>query len=234
MGKRNRVTPEQIDRELAETASTLPIVADLAGLFTNRKMFDSFRRFEGEGFRLVAHPDHKIMAGSHKAARGYLFKKYNNDWDTEDQLRNYMRRIEGARRLKIFIEERGFDRVIVPRKWLYRLPEDFPERHLLVVEKLELLSIDETARAYHRISKDQTRQLATVLYYFRGLNSTPANLPYTTDDKIAFIDTERWSNDKDYLRKVGERIPAARRDLAEEIFDELRRKREQPFESAFK
>lgn len=234
MGKRNRVTAEHIEQELAETAATLPIVGDLPELFTNRKMFDSYSRFEDEGFRMARHAEHKIMAGAHKSARGYLFKKYNNDKDERDQLRNYMRRIEGSRLLRRFIEERGFDRVMAPRKWLYQLPEEFPQRYLLVVEWVELLSVDETARAYHRIGKDQLRQLATILYYFRGLNSTPANLPYTEDDRIAFIDTERWSSDKDFLRKVGERIPSDRRDQAEEIFDDLRRAREQPFVSAFK
>jgi hypothetical protein len=234
MSKRNRVTSEHIQHELAETAATLPIFGQVAELFTNRKMFDSYRRFEDEGFRMAQHAEHKIMAGGHKSTRGYLFKKYNNDKDGDDQIRNYMRRIEGARLLRRFIEERGFTRVVAPRKWLYELPRDFPERYLLVVEKLDLLATDETARAYHRIGKDQTRELATVLYYFRGLNSTAANLPFTEDGRVAFIDTERWSNDKDYLRKVGERMPSDRRDLAEEIYDDLRRARERPFTSSFK
>ena len=228
------VTAEQIRYELDQTAKTLPIFEQMASLFTNRKMFDSYGRFEDEGFKLAPHAEHKMMAGSHKSARGYLFKKYNNDKDGAEQIRNYMRRIEGARLLRRFIDERGFSRVTVPRKWLYELPSDFPERFLLVVDRLDLVSKESTERAYHRIGKDQLRELATVLYYFRGLNSTADNLPFTSDKKIAFIDTERWSNDKDYLRKVGLRLPAARRDLAREVYDDLKRRRERPFSSLFK
>jgi hypothetical protein len=227
------LTPEQIQHELAATAATLPIYSRLPALFTNGKMFDSYDRFESEGFQLVEHSENKIMSGSHKSARGYLFKKYNNDKDVADQLRNYMFRIEGARLLRSFITEHGFAGVVTPQKWLYELPSSFPAPHLVVAEKLDLVSRTDTERNYARISKEQTRELATVLYYFRGLNSTAANLPFTEDGKIAFIDTERWHHDKDYLRKVGERLTIDRRKLAEDIFDDLRRQGARPFETSY-
>jgi hypothetical protein len=231
---RNRVTADQIQKELAATASSLPIVSRLPDLFTNKRMFDSFDRFEAEGFRLVAHAEHKIMSGSHKETPGYLFKKYNNDKPGKKQITNYMRRIEGARLLRQFVEEHGLQHITAPRKWLYELPGGFPERYLVVADKLDLLSDDATRRKYGRISEAQTRELATVLFYFRGLNSWTKNLPFTSDGKIAFVDTERWHRDKDYLRKIGDHLPSDRRDLAEDVFEELRRKRARPFESAFK
>ncbi len=231
---RSRVTPEQIQRELSETSATLPIVGQLAELFRDRRMFDSYDRFSDAGFRLAKHAEHKVMAGTHKAVPGYMFKKYNNDKPGDKQILNYMLRIEGARLLGTFIRDRGFSRVIAPRKWLYQLPSDFPERYLVVVEKVNLVSESETLRNYERISREQMRELATILYYFRGLNSTAANLPFTEDDKIAFIDTERWANGKDYLRKVGDRLSSDRRKLAEDVYEELRRKGERPFASAVK
>ena len=231
---RNRVTPDQIQKQLAETAASLPIVSQLPDLFTNKRMFDSFDRFEAEGFKLIAHAEHKIMSGSHKATPGYLFKKYNNDKPGKKQITNYMRRIEGARLLRQFIAERGLQYIVAPRKWLHELPGGFPERYLVVADKLDLLSDDATLRKYSRISEAQTRELATVLFYFRGLNSWTKNLPFTSDGKIAFIDTERWHRDKDYLRKIGEKLPSDRRDLAEDVFEELRGKKARPFVSAFK
>jgi hypothetical protein len=231
---RDRLTLDQVQRELADTAATLPIVSLLPDLFDDPKMFKSYSRFEKAGFSLVDHAPHKIMTGSHKRAHGYLFKKYDDDKPGEKQLRNYMHRVEGARLLRAFIVAHGFSRVVAPRKWLYELPSSFPERYLVVAEKLDLVSRVATDRAYARIGKEQTRELATVLYYFRGLNSTAANLPYTKDDKIAFIDTERWHHDKDYLHRVGERLPSDRISLADEVYETLRRRGERSFVSAFK
>lgn len=233
MSKYN-VTPDDIQRELTETAATLPIYPNLPELFTDKKMFDSYDRFADEGFHLVEHAEHKIMSGSHESAEGYIFKKYNNDKDGKKQLLNYMFRIEGSRRLRAFIAEHGFTGVIAPQKWLYELSPNFPERYLVVAERLDLASDKETDRGYDRIDEDQLRELATILYYFRGLNSNAKNLPFTEDGKIAFIDTERWHHDKDYLRKVGDRLSSDRRKLAKDIYEELRAQSALPFHSAYR
>lgn len=229
-----RLTLEQVQQALAATAATLPILPLLGELFTDPKMFESYARFEKAGFALVEHSPHKIMTGGHKKARGYLFKKYNDDKPSKKQLCNYMHRLEGARLLDAFISAHGFSRVVVPRKWLYELPPSFPARYLVVAEKVDLVSRDATERAYARIGKEQLEELATILYYFRGLNSTAQNLPYTEDGKIAFIDTERWHHDKELLRKVGDRLPGDRRKQAEAVFKALSKRGERPFRAAFK
>ena len=229
----SRVTPEQIRYELAQTAASLPIASKLTALFTDRRMFESYDAFGDQGFRLADHAPHKVMAGTHKAAPGYMFKKYNNDKPDEKQILNYMRRVEGARLLGNFIRDRGFSRVVAPRKWLYELPPSFPARYIVIAELIDLASERDTKHGYEDISKDQLRELATILYYFRGLNSTAANLPFAEDGRIAFIDTERWANGKDFLRKVGDRLPRDRRKLAEQIYDDLKKKGEKPFSSAF-
>lgn len=220
--------------ELASTRATLPIFSKVRDLFTDPKMFKSFGRFADEGFDLVDHSEHKMMSGSHKRAKGYLFKKYNNDKPGKDQLRNYMHRIEGSRMLRSFIAARGFTRVTSPRKWIYELPASFPERYLLIAEKMDLVDRADTENAYARISKQQTHELATVLYYFRGLNSWLANLPFTKDGQIAFIDTERWHYDKEFLRKVGDHLPSDRYAQAKKVFKVLDRRGERPFVSTFK
>lgn len=231
---RSPLTSEQIQRELDETRASLPIFSLLAELFTDSKMFRSFDDFSSAGFALVEHAPHKIMAGRHKRARGYLFKKFDNDRPGKKQLGNYMHRIEGSRLISTFIGEHGFSRVVAPKKWLYELPSSFPERYLIVAEKVDLISRNDTESAYDRIGKKQMQELATILYYFRGLNSTASNLPFTEDGKIAFIDTERWHHDKDFLRKVGDRLPGDRRKQAEAVHKELSRKGARPFASAFK
>jgi len=231
---RASLTPELVQRELDETGASLPILSLMGELFTDPKMFSSFDRFESAGFSLIDHSENKIMSGSHKRAKGYLFKKYNNDKPGKKQLRNYMHRIEGSRLIRNFITEHGFSRVVAPRKWLYELPSSFPERYLVVAEKADLVSRDATYAAYDRIGKEQMHELANILYYFRGLNSTAANLPFNENGQIAFIDTERWHHDKDLLRKVGDRLPSDRRKQAESVFKDLERQGARPFASAFK
>jgi hypothetical protein len=233
MGKRRRLSSEQIQDELSKTSSQ-PFVTVLESLFTDPKMFSSFDRFRDAGFHLVDHAETKIMAGSHRRLRGYLIKKYNNDRSGKDQLRSYMHRIEGARLLREFIAERNFQHVVAPQKFLYELPPSFPERYLVIAEKLDLMSRRDTERSYEKMDRTQGRELAVVLYYFRGLNSTAENLPFTEDGKIAFIDTERWHHDKDLLRKVGDRLSGKRREEVEDVHRELSRQGARPFVSSFK
>jgi hypothetical protein len=233
MSRRPRLTSEQVEQELAMTAEQ-PFVSVLKELFTDPKMFASFDRFRDAGFRLVDHAETKIMSGSHKQLRGYLVKKYNNDKPGKEQLQNYMHRIEGARLLREFIAEHGFQHVVAPKKYLYELPSSFPERYLVIAEKLDLVDRKDTERAYGRLDKEQGRELAMILYYFRGLNSTAANLPFTEDGMIAFIDTERWHHDKDLMRKVGDRLSEKRREEVEAVHKELSRQGARPFVSAFK
>ena len=233
MSKRHRFSADQIQQELAETASQT-FSSVLKKLFIDPKMFDSFDRFRAAGFHLVDHSETKIMAGSHKRLKGYLVKKYNNDRPGKEQVRNYMHRIEGARLLRKFIVDNKLQRVVAPQKFLYELPDSFPERYLVITEKLDLVSLRDTERAYERLDREQARELATILFYFRGLNSTAANLPFTEDGKIAFIDTERWHHHKDLLRKVGDRLSGKRLDEVEAVHRELHRQGARPFVSAFK
>ena len=233
MGKRRRLSPDQIQQELAETASQ-PFVSVLKELFTDPKMFDSFDRFRSAGFHLVDHSETKIMAGGHKRLKSYLVKKYNNKRSGKEQLRNYMHRIEGARLLRNFIVDNKFQSVVAPQKFLYELPDSFSERYLVIAEKFDLVSQRDTERAYERLDRQQGRELAMVLFYFRGLNSTAANLPFTENGKIAFIDTERWHHDKDLLRKVGDRLSEKRLKEVEAVHRELRRQGARSFVSSFK
>ena len=227
-------TTEQIQHELALTAASLPIIHLMADLFTDPKMFGSYGRFNSAGFSLADHSPEKTLVGTHKRTPGYVFKKFSDAKRADKQLRNYMRRIEGARLIANFIAERGFSRVTVPKKWLYELPASFPKRYLVVAERMDILSKFDTLRRYARIRREQMLELAAMLYHFRGLNSTASNLPFVEDGRIAFIDTERWHQDKDLLHHVGDWLSSARRADAKRVFRALRAQDARPFESAFR
>ena len=221
-----------ISAELDETWRSLPIVDQIADLFTDPDMFRSVDRYAAKGFKIVAHHPDKMMCGRHKRIRGYVFKKFNDSFP-KSQIENYMRRIEGARLLRSFIADRGFVHVTAPKKWLYELPRAFDERYLVIAERLDLQDKEDTEKRYERIEVPQLIELATILYYFRGLNSTLSNLPFTEDRKIAFVDTERWDNDKEYLEKLRDRIPRERRRQAKAVYSELKRLGQRPFRSVF-
>lgn len=224
---------EHVQREIAATRK-LPVAPLFDGLFRNRDMFGSNESFCAAGFKPVERsPDHKFIVGRHPAAKGYLFKKYMDDRPEAAQIRHYMLRIECAGLLRTFIDERHFQGVVVPKKWLYELPENFPRRYLVIAEALDLASRDATKREYARISKAQMQELATILFYFRGLTSGVNNLPFTKDGKIAFIDTARWSEDRKYLFRIEDVISSKRRDLAMSTRDELIRQGQQRIRSRF-
>lgn len=204
-----------------------PAALDLKALFRDSDMFDSRRSWSAAGFRVVERPNNgKIMVASHPSVQGLLFKKYTNDNSQRDQTKNYERRVEGANRLRAFSDKRRLLHVAVPRKWLLELPRPFSRKepsYVLVVEKLDLLSDEQTKVTYQGIDTETLTELCTVLFHFRGMDSNAKNIPFGADGKIAFIDTEHWDrgSSKSYLHHVGEYLSAPRRKLAKKIFGQL-------------
>jgi hypothetical protein len=212
-----------------------PKSIDLEKLFRDPDMFDSRDDWHDAGFEVLSRSsDSKIMVASHEAVNGVLFKKYAIEISLKEQIKNYARRIDGARRLKKFIEERELEHVVVPQKWLCELSREFGsdrrKSHVLVVERLDILDEDKTIRKYYDIDEDVLEELCIVFSAFRGLDSTANNVPFTADGKIAFIDTEHWyrrrkkrrrGSKKPFFRHLDKHLSRSRLALAEEIFEEL-------------
>jgi hypothetical protein len=204
-----------------------PASLGLEKLFVDHNMFASRDNWRSAGFKVNERSDDgKVMVASHEAAKGYLFKKYSDKVSLKEQLDNYERRIEGARRLKALIADERLQHIVVPQKWLYALPRKFSS-HVLIVEQLKLLDNDESKSKYRHIDKDVLRELCLVFFKFRGLDSIVANVPFTEDRKIAFIDTEHWNRRRDkwdiskkpYLRHI--HLSDDRRKFAKKVFEEL-------------
>ena len=202
-----------------------PARLDLSALFRDEDMFDSRRAWSSAGFRVNDLSNNgKIMVASHPSVRGLLFKKYESDLDEKDQTRNYERRLEGANRLRAFASSHRLSRISVPRKWILELPRPFSRSsHILVAERLDLLSDDPTKAAYRRIDPNVLAELCVVLFHFRGMDSIAKNLPFVSDGRIGLIDTEHWdrSTSKPYLHRIGEHLSKDRKTLAKKIFGQL-------------
>ena len=107
---------------------------------------------------------------------------------------------------------------------------------MLVVERLDLLSDEQTRAAYYDIDPNILQELCAVLFHFRGMDSSAKNVPFVTDGRVAFIDTEHWdrASSKAYLHQVGEHLSADRRKRAKKIFDRLKDGADGPFEGGNK
>lgn len=208
-------------------APTTPAAIDLRGLFRDPDMFDSNRSWRKAGFAVEGEGlESNIMVASHPSAPGYLFKKYSKKISPKDQLKNYRRRLEGAEKLRALIAAQQLTRIVVPQKWLHELPPEFSRKgtssYVLVVEKLTLLESSASKRMYRGLDNEALRQLCTVLATFRGLDSGVRNIPFTDRGQMAFIDTERWDDEKKVpLKRIREYLSDAQRKRAERIFEAL-------------
>lgn len=202
-----------------------PTGLDLGALFRDEDMFESRRAWSSAGFRVIERSNNgKVMVASHPSVQGLIFKKYTSDVDEKDQTSNFARRLDGADRLRSFVGSRGLSHVVVPRKWLLELPRPFSRRsHVLVAERLDLLSDSQTKDAYRRIQPAVLADLCVVLFHYRGMDSIAKNLPFVADGRIGLIDTEHWNRatSKPYLHRVGDHLSKDRRALARKIFDQL-------------
>jgi septum formation topological specificity factor MinE len=206
-----------------------PASISLDALFVDPDMFDSRRAWRRAGFEVLdPAKDTECMVAAHPSTPGYLFKKYGNDVSPKEQSKNYAARIEGAAQLAKFITAERLAHVVVPQKHLHELPKKFRSHdrptYILVVERLNILGKDESARRYHDIAEPVLRELLSVLVRYKGLDSNSKNVQFTRDGKIAFVDLENWGRkdrDEVRLKSIGNYLSKERLKLARKILDEL-------------
>lgn len=194
-----------------------PTSLDLKNLFRDPDMFDSASRWQKAGFAVEGEGrESNIMVASHASAPGYLFKKYSKKISQKKQLENFRCRIKGAEKLRDFIVAQQLTRIAVPGKYLYELSSDV---FVLVVEKMPLLTSSESKRMYRKLDNAGLKELCAVLVEFRGLDSGARNIPFTDKGQMAFIDTERWNDNKEsQLKRIREYLSSDQRAYAEKLF----------------
>ena len=202
---------------------------DYEGLFRDPRMFNSRHTFAAAGFEVRQVASHNIMVGAHPSAGQYFFKKYNNDVPLDDQEENYEKRVRGAEKIRAVIDRYRLRHLVVPHKWLYELPSSFSKRrtsaYVLVVDRIDLLSVDETARRYRNINPAVLDDLCQVLFRFSGFDAAIHNLRFTTSGQIAFIDTESWDRSHRprtrVFRRINEELTKESRRRVEHLFDKF-------------
>ena len=139
-----------------------------------------------------------IMVAAHPSAPGVLFKKYSTKVSRKNQLENYTRRVKGAQTLRKLIDSDHLTKIAVPAKHLCELPSRFSRKglndYILAVERFVLVDKATCRKMYGTMDDETLRQLCVVVSKIRGLSAGLRNMPFAHDGRIAFIDTERWSD----------------------------------------
>lgn len=174
--------------------------AVLKQILSKRDVLSSTETLENAGFQLICSRKEKtrLIVVSHPLLKGFLLKVYSEDLRHSEWTR-WVRRIKGALCLQAIIDEnKRYKKYFkVPKKWIYILPKEnrgkgeFARESVLLVEDMQITD-KETNRALHRVlwSYAGLDALYTVLQKSGFSDGHIDNLPFSTDHRVAFIDTE--------------------------------------------
>lgn len=155
-----------------------------------------------------------ILVATHPKLTGYLVKLYLDDQIGINDFELLVTRVEGARAIKEAINQFGYrDLFKVPKKYLYVLPDNppaKPELHrknfILVVEEMQLRESNRELWKGTLVSKRRLQALYHIVTELGLLDSLiVSNIPFCTDGRNAFIDTEhhhKWPIPYHHLLRV--------------------------------
>jgi hypothetical protein len=168
----------------------------------------NFKTLKAAGFSCTKPRKHtRLIIAKHALLPNYIFKLYLDIQDYHGDKPEYhfwILRIRGAEKIREAIHNRCLDRLFkVPKKWIYLLPQSnysrgqeyYPKLSILVEEDMNIFS-DEENRALWK-GNTVTPLLLLELHGLikeAGLNDClkPDNVPFSTDGRIAFIDTQSF------------------------------------------
>ncbi len=145
-----------------------------------------------------------MSAATHPKIKGYRIKTYFHT-DAIHETPAWLRRIAGANAVAHSIEKHGYqDLMLVPRKWIYQVPATpaiekdhslIPKHYILVVEDIKLVEAGGNIYLYKtHLNKEMIKALYTVIKENLLIDSVyPDNVPFASDGRLAFIDTEHFN-----------------------------------------
>lgn len=157
-----------------------------------------------------------IVVTKHPAIPGFIFKIYldaQRYHKNKPEYHQWMMRIQGVQLVDEIIKTYGLgEQFKCPKKWMYALPKHpkppsgYPARHYILIEEdMDLVEsqANEDLWASEGISKVILDQLFFILEK-GGLadSAKPPNIPFSSDGRIAFIDTEIFGKEKIRYKKL--------------------------------
>lgn len=177
-----------------------PIKEKLDVIFSQSRVIQNRQTLADAGFvMLKPRAIGDIIVARHPEVPGYIFKFY---LDTEPRITEgvatwvwLVRRCRGAKTIKKVIKKKNLKYFIVPNKWIYILPryplsEEPHSEPVILVETYIELNPNSKEIWKTQVKKKHLDELYVVYQCGYGSVHVPGNVPYTTNRKFAFIDTE--------------------------------------------
>lgn len=190
--------------------------AALKQIFSKKGVLASTDSMEAAGFEIMLYRQGRgLIVASHPLLKNFLVKTYL-DTATHVDWTRWVRRVEGRERIQKFFDENLIYNTYfkVPLKWIYQIPpkkrgepteNSIPREYILLVENMDLVDKKTNLEMYqNHISYETLDGLYLVIDQTGFSDGHVANLPFSKDGKIAFIDTEYtnvWPVHFDWLTK---------------------------------
>lgn len=182
-----------------------PLHKRLKKLFSDRAIFDSPQALQEAGFDVNKRVHKKLMVFTHPDVPEYIFKKFQNGVLRSEQLEKYIIRLKGAKAVRDAIKDLALTSIVVPNKWLFRLPNARKE-YVVVAQRFDICAGDddpdgENVHRYRTMSYKTLKELCMIMNALGGCDAWPRNQPFTKQGKIAFIDTEHVGHKEAHFAK---------------------------------
>jgi len=181
-----------------------PMKAKLDAIFSKTRATTSIKTFKKAGFKyLTLRKWDNVIVAWHSKLKGHLVKVYLDDQIGIPDRETLMQRIYGADKIRAAINEFGYQKMFkVPKKWLYPLP-DLPDplpglqrkKFIVVEEDMQIVSSYDNEHLWKKSVRKKTLAALFHLLETLGLKDSVyiTNIPFSSDGRIAFVDTEHHS-----------------------------------------
>ena len=195
-----------------------PIKATLDSIFSQSRVLENERTLVAAGFEILVPPlpNSYIIVARHPEVPGYVFKLH---LDSETRSRKnqphwiwLVRRCVEAKKIRKVIKHKKIRHFSVPDKWLF-IPPAYPyssapnPQPMIVVETdMELVSYEQSELMWKTgITTEHLDELYSIIKHGYGGHSVlylPSNIPFTKNNKFAFVDTEGPQSDGLKLKMI--------------------------------
>ncbi len=176
-----------------------PIKAQLDCFFTQFRLTQDEQSLKQANFtNTLLQYYSQVVVTRHPLFEGYIFKIYTDNVDCPKYVDRLVSRAKGASAIANYISRTETENIFtVPRKWIYLIPpiaSAYTAKDcLLIADEVDILPYDESAEKWQSESlpKSTLDAVAKILQDLGLFDSIgPHNIPFTQDNKIAFIDTD--------------------------------------------